>query len=59
MLAKDRVETDILIQLEAAHSSMASTISSLVESMMEKDSEGKIVLDDRKAQTILRLIKKS
>lgn len=59
MVAQEKGDSEILIQLEAAHSSLASTISSLIESMMEKDSEGKIVLDEKKAQSILRLIKKS
>jgi len=32
---------------------------SLIESMMEKDKEGKIILDEKRAASILRLIKKS
>jgi len=58
MVAKDRSEQDILIQLEAAKSSLASTISALIESMLEKDSEGKVILDEQKIKTILRFIRK-
>lgn len=59
MVANDKNDSEILIQLEAVHSSVASTISNLIESIMEKNSDGKIILDDQKAQSILRLIKKS
>lgn len=57
MVSKDRSEQDILIQLEAAKSSLASTIISLVESMLEKDAEGKVIIDESRLQTILRFIK--
>lgn len=57
MVAKDRSEQDILIQLEAAKSSLASTISTLIESMMEKNSEGSVTLDEQKIKTILRFIR--
>lgn len=57
MVAKDRSEQDILIQLEAAKSSLASTISTLIESMMEKNSEGTVTLDEQKIKTILRFIR--
>jgi len=59
MVANDKSDSEILIQLEAVHSSVASTIAGLIELMMEKDTQGKIILDDRKVQSILRLIKKS
>ena len=59
MMANEKSDSEILIQLEAVHSSVASTISTLIESMMEKDDEGKIVLDEKRAASILRLIKKS
>ncbi len=57
MVAKDRPEQEILIQLDAAKSSLASTISSLIESMMQKDAEGKILLDEVSLRAILRSIK--
>lgn len=59
MLDKDRPESDILIQLEAAKSSLSSTISSLIESMLERNTEGKIVLNENEVQTLLRFIKKN
>lgn len=58
MLDKDRLERDILIQLEAAKSSLASTISALIESMLEKNSEGKIALLESDVAALLRIIKK-
>jgi DNA-binding FrmR family transcriptional regulator len=57
MVSKDRAEQDILIQLEAAKSSLASTIVSLIESMLEKDSEGKVTIEESRLQTILKFIK--
>lgn len=59
MLDKDRTESDILIQLEAAKSSLSSTISSLIESMLERNTEGEIILNEREVQTLLRFIKKN
>lgn len=58
MVSKDRPEQDLLIQLEAARSSLASSISSLIESMLEKDSEGRVSLDSEQINALLRSIKK-
>ena len=58
MVKADRSEQDILIQLEAAKSSLSSAISSLIGSMLNKNTEGKIVLDQEKLDIILRSIKK-
>lgn len=58
MVQKDRSDQDILIQLEAAKSSLASTISSLIEKMLDKNIEGKVVIDQEKLDIILRTIKK-
>lgn len=57
MVAKDRIERDILIQLEAVKSSVASTIATLIEEMLHKSSEGKIELAEEEVKTILRIIK--
>ena len=57
MVAKDRSEEDLLIQLEAARSSLASTISSLIESML-KNEQGKVMLEEREIKALLRSIKK-
>jgi len=58
MIQNDRKEEDVLIQLEAARSSMASTISSLIESMLDKGLDSKVVLTDSQIQALLRSIKK-
>lgn len=57
MVAKDRADQEILIQLEAAKSSLSSTIATLIESMMVKDESGKVSLDETSIQAILRSIK--
>jgi len=57
MVSKDRSEQDILIQLEAAKSSLASAITTLIEEAMKKDSEGKILVDETTMRAILRFIK--
>ncbi len=57
MVSKDRREEDLLIQLEAARSSLASCISSLIESMLKSD-QGKVVLEEREIKALLRSIKK-
>lgn len=59
MLAADKPEPDIIVQLEAAKSSIASATSSLVEEMLEIDVEGKVQISDKQKRTLLRLIKKS
>ena len=59
MVAKDRPETDILIQLEAARSSLSSTIGSLIESLLEKNADGKVELGEIEVKALLRTVKKS
>jgi len=59
MVASDKDDFEILIQLEAAHSSLSSTIASLIEDSLDKNESGEITLSDRQAKSILRLIKKS
>ncbi len=59
MVANEKPETEILIQLEAAKSSLSSAISNLVESMLKKNSEAKIELSEHEAENLLRLIKKN
>lgn len=64
MVANDRPEEDILIQLEAAKSSIASTIGSLVEEMLAlpdstKAGSDKFELDLKKIKTLLRAIKRN
>ena len=58
MVQKDRSVEDILIQLEAAKSSLSSAIASLIEKLLDKNIEGKIVLDQEKLDIILRSIRK-
>lgn len=59
MVASDRKEEDVLIQLEAARSSLASTISSLIEEMLEKPLNEEIKLDTKKINILLRAIRRS
>ena len=59
MVSKDRPETDILIQLEAAKSSLSSTISSLIERMVEVGEDGKVTLTQTEIGAILRSMKKN
>lgn len=59
MLSKDRPEPDILIQLEAAKSSLSSTISSLIEGMVEVGDDGKVILGQTEVRALLRSVKKS
>lgn len=59
MLNKDRPEEEVLIQLEAAKSSLASTISSLLESMLIKDESGNTVIKEKDLTFLLRSIKNS
>ena len=58
MLDKDRADRDILIQLEAVKSSIASTISSLIESMLKKEDGENVALSETDVATLLRIIKK-
>ena len=58
MVAKDRPEQDLLIQLEAARSSLASSISYLIESMLEKNVDGKVSLSTEQINALLRSIKR-
>ena len=58
MISKDRDSEDILIQLEAVRASLASSISALIESMLEKNLEGNIILSEKEKNALLRAIKK-
>lgn len=58
MLAKDRADKDILIQLEAIHSSIASSISVLLAGLFDIQEDGTLKITQEEAETILRLIKK-
>lgn len=63
MLAKERSEGDIIIQLEAVKSSVASTITSLMESSMKveggRGKGGKVEIEREKLESLLKMIKKS
>lgn len=58
MLANNRKEEDLLIQLEAARSSVSSTIGSLIEEMLEKPDGEDLKLDERKIKAFLRAIRR-
>jgi len=57
MVAKDKADQDILIQLQAVKSSVSSTISTLIESLLHKDESGKVVLEEKELDLILRNLK--
>lgn len=59
MLSKNRTEQEILIQLEAVKSSLSSTIANLLETMLEPNEQGKIVLEKEQAILLLHSIKKN
>lgn len=59
MVANDKPDAEILIQLEAAKSSLSSTISALIEGMVEIGEDGKITLNQIEVSAILRTMKKN
>jgi DNA-binding FrmR family transcriptional regulator len=58
MVANERQEQEILIQLEAAKSSLASTVVALIESMLEVGPDSKLVITEEQIRPILKIIKK-
>lgn len=58
MLASNKPEQDILIQLEAAKSSLGSTISRFIEDQLALERDGKVSLSKDQIRSILRSIKK-
>lgn len=58
MLASDKPEQDILIQLEAARSSLGSAVVSFIEHQLSIESDGKIELNKEQLRAIFRSIKK-
>lgn len=58
MVANDKNESEVLIQLEAAKSSLSSTISTLIEGMVEVGEDGKVNLNETELHAILRAFKK-
>lgn len=61
MLAKEKPEQEILIQLEATRSSLASTLSSFLAEIIEsnKDDQGAAVISSDWVRSLLRFIKKN
>lgn len=58
MVASDKPEQDILIQLEAARSSLGSAITSLIESILSIEKDGKVEIPKESLRAILRAVKK-
>ncbi len=58
MIVADKPEQDILIQLEAARSSLGSTISALIESLIANEKEGKVELTKDQLRAIMRAVKR-
>lgn len=59
MVSKEKSDTEVLIQLEAAKSSLSSAISSLIEEMVEISVDGKAVLNQTEVKALLRAFKKT
>lgn len=59
MVASDKPISNILIQLEAAKSSLSSTISALIETILKKKHQDRIELTEEEAKIVLRSIKKN
>ena len=58
MIAAEKPEQDILIQLEAARSSLGSSITAMIELMVTMEKEGKVELTKDQLRAILRAVKK-
>lgn len=58
MVANERPEQELLIQLEAAKSSLAAAIVTLIESMLEIGPDSKVVITEEQIRPILKIIKK-
>ncbi len=58
MIASEKPEQDILIQMEAARSSLGSTISATIETQLSNEKDGKIELTKDQLRAILRAVKK-
>jgi len=59
MVASDKPILNILIQLEAAKSSLSSTISALIEGIFKKNNHNLIELTEEEAKIVLRSLKKN
>jgi len=59
MLANDRSDTDIMIQLEAVKSSISSAYSSFIEELIQVVEGEEIKINNQVLRAILRSVKKS
>jgi DNA-binding FrmR family transcriptional regulator len=58
MMLKDRADQDILIQLEAVRSSVASTVAAFIEPMIRANTkDGRVQLNEDQIRALLRAIK--
>lgn len=58
MMQKNRADQDILIQLEAVRSSVASTVSAFIEPMIRANTkDGRVQLNEDQIRALLRAIK--
>jgi len=58
MMLKDRADQDILIQLEAVRSSVASTVAAFIEPMIRANTkDGRVELNEDQIRALLRAIK--
>lgn len=57
MVSSDKPEDEILIQLRAANSSLASATNELIKSTLAKDTNGAVSLSKETVDLILNLLK--
>ena len=59
MVVAEKPEQEILIQLEAARSSLSSTIGTLIGSLLKKNEDGTVVLEESQIRALLRFVKRN
>lgn len=59
MLDKGRPDEEILMQLDAAKSSLGSTISTLISEIISLNEAGQVILGEAQTRAILRSVRKS
>jgi CsoR family transcriptional regulator, copper-sensing transcriptional repressor len=57
MIAKEKPEKDILIQLSAARSSLISATNTLIGAMLKEEPDGKVLISNDELKTILQVLK--
>lgn len=58
MLAAEKPEQEILIQMEAAKASLASALTAFIEAQLSLEKDGRIELSKDQARAILKILRK-